>query len=49
MPIHEEDNNKKQNKGPRGPRGPVVKEFEWFEMETRVRRIIQEIIDPIQH
>jgi hypothetical protein len=25
-----------------------VKEFEWFEMETRVRQMVQEILTPIQ-
>ncbi len=25
-----------------------VKEFEWFEMETKVRQIIQEVLGPMQ-
>ena len=25
-----------------------VKEFEWFEMETKVRQIIQEVLGPLQ-
>jgi hypothetical protein len=25
-----------------------IKEFEWFEMETKVRQIIQEVLGPMQ-